>query len=230
MAEVDNSNDDIEARVLNAASELFVHFGYDKTTVNDIAAKAGVSKSTIYLRWKKKEDVFRALLVRESRLVMQDWIDRVEADPNGGTYGGWMRHALVSSFSNPFLTAMYKQDRRILGSMIDRSGQAQMFLQRQALFLRFFKAMQDANVVRKDINAHALTYLMNSMQFGLLYFADVVPPEHTPELSEVWEVMVEMVERLVTPEGGGNSEAGKMIVRQFMEEVRGWLEVFANQK
>ena len=44
MTEADNSRDDIEKRVLDAASELFVHFGYDKTTMNDIASKAGVAK------------------------------------------------------------------------------------------------------------------------------------------------------------------------------------------
>ena len=226
MAEVDNSNDDIEARVLDAASELFVHFGYDKTTVNDIAAKAGVAKSTIYLRWKKKEDVFRALLVRESRIVVQDWIERVEADPKGGTYGGWMRHAVASSFSNPFLMAMYKQDRRMLGSMIQRLGETEMFVQRQAMFLHFFSAMQAANAVRKDIDAHALTYLMNSMQFGLIHFAEVIPPEHTPELSRVWEVMVEMVERLVTPEDGGDAEAGKVVVKHVMEQIKRQLDAF----
>jgi AcrR family transcriptional regulator len=229
MIEADNTNDDIEKRVLDAASELFVRFGYDKTTMNDIANKAGVAKSTIYLRWKKKEDVFRALLIREGRLVTNDWVKRVEADPKGGTFGGWMHHALVSSFSNPFLKAMYKQDRRILGTMLERKGQTEMFLQRQALFMHFIKAMQDANAVRQDVDAHALTYLLNSMQFGLIHFADVVPPEHTPELSRVWEVMLEMVERLVTPEDGGDVEAGKVVVQGFMEQVQRMLDEFEKE-
>lgn len=226
MSETDNNTDDIEARVLDAASELFVRYGYDKSTMNDIASKASVAKSTIYLRWKKKEDVFRALLFRESRLVTEEWIDRVEADPKGGTYGAWMRHALVSTFSNPFLTAMYKQDRRVLGSMIERLGQTDLYQQRLAMFLHFFKAMQDANAIRKDIDAHALTYLMNAIQFGLIHFVDVIPPEQTPDLSSVWEVLVEMVERLVTPEDGGDAEAGKIVVRQFMQQVRQRLDEF----
>ena len=226
MSETDNSNDDIEKRVLDAASDLFVHYGYDKTTMNDIANKAGVAKSTIYLRWKKKEDVFRALLVRESRLVTKDWMARVDADPKGYTYGGWMRHALASSFGNPFLKAMYKQDRRVLGVMLERRGQTEMFLQRQAMFMHFLKAMQDANAVRKDIDAHALTYLLNSLQFGLIYFADAIPQEHTPELSRVWEVMLEMVEQFVTPPNGGDAEAGKIVVRQFMEQVKRLLDEF----
>jgi AcrR family transcriptional regulator len=229
MSETDSSHDDIEKRVLDAASDLFVHFGYDKTTMNDIASKARVAKSTIYLRWKKKEDVFRALLVRESRLVTKEWLARVEADPQGYTYGGWMRHALASSFANPFLMAMYKQDRRILGAMLERRGQTEMFIQRQAMFMHFFKAMQDAGAVRKDVDAHALTYLMNSMQFGLIHFAGVIPPEHTPDMSRVWAVMLEMVERLVTPEDGGNTEAGRAVVRHFMQQVQRLLDEFEKE-
>ncbi|MDQ7027209.1 MAG: TetR/AcrR family transcriptional regulator [Anaerolineae bacterium] len=229
MPQIDNSTDDIEARVLDAASELFIRYGYDKSTMNDIASNAGVAKSTIYLRWKKKEDVFRALLIRESCLVTEEWIDRVEADPKGGTYGAWIRHATVATFSNPFLTALYKQDRRVLGSMIERLGQTDLYQQRQAMFLHFFEALQDANAVRKDLDAHVLTYLLNSLQFGLIHFADVIPPQQTPDLSRVWEVLVEMVERLVTPEDGGDAEAGKVVVRQFMQQVRQRLDEFEKQ-
>ena len=42
MAKSDNK--EREQRILDAAAELFVHYGYDKTTVSDIARQAGVSK------------------------------------------------------------------------------------------------------------------------------------------------------------------------------------------
>ncbi|MEM7028378.1 MAG: helix-turn-helix domain-containing protein, partial [Chloroflexota bacterium] len=39
-----SDNKEREERILDAASNLFVHYGYDKTTVDDIAREAGVSK------------------------------------------------------------------------------------------------------------------------------------------------------------------------------------------
>ena len=55
-----------EQRILDAASRLIAHYGYDKTTVSDVAREAGVSKGAIYLHWKSKTALFEALLFRET--------------------------------------------------------------------------------------------------------------------------------------------------------------------
>src|SRR5579884_3269032 len=52
-------------RILDAASELVLRWGYKKTTIDDIAKQAGVAKGTIYLHWKTREELFLALLTRE---------------------------------------------------------------------------------------------------------------------------------------------------------------------
>ena len=56
--------DERAQRILAAATRLILHYGYDKTTMSDIAAAANVSKSTLYLYWQSKEELFRALLTR----------------------------------------------------------------------------------------------------------------------------------------------------------------------
>jgi AcrR family transcriptional regulator len=47
-----------------AALELFVERGYAATRLDDVAARAGVSKGTLYLYFANKEDLFKAV-VRE---------------------------------------------------------------------------------------------------------------------------------------------------------------------
>lgn len=39
-------------RILDAAAELVLRWGYKKTTIDDIAKQAKVAKGTIYLHWK----------------------------------------------------------------------------------------------------------------------------------------------------------------------------------
>jgi len=51
-------------RVLDATERLLARFGYDKTTVDDIAGEAGVSKRTIYLHFASKEAVALASIDR----------------------------------------------------------------------------------------------------------------------------------------------------------------------
>src|SRR5262249_47520630 len=51
--------------LISAAIELFAELGFAGTRLEDVAAKAGVSKATVYLYFKNKEDLFEAV-VREA--------------------------------------------------------------------------------------------------------------------------------------------------------------------
>jgi AcrR family transcriptional regulator len=46
-----------DARITAAAAELMLQRGFDRTTVDDVAAHAGVGKATVYRRWPSKEDL-----------------------------------------------------------------------------------------------------------------------------------------------------------------------------
>jgi AcrR family transcriptional regulator len=50
------------AAILKAATELFAHKGYDATTTDEIARKAGTSKGLIYHHFRSKEALLVALL------------------------------------------------------------------------------------------------------------------------------------------------------------------------
>jgi len=45
-------------RILEAATRLFTEQGYEGTSVDDIAAAAGVSKQTVYTHYESKENLF----------------------------------------------------------------------------------------------------------------------------------------------------------------------------
>lgn len=46
-----------DERITAAAAELLLQRGFDKMTVDDVAAKAGVGKATVYRRWPSKDDL-----------------------------------------------------------------------------------------------------------------------------------------------------------------------------
>lgn len=50
----------VRSDVLAAASELLMEVGYDKTSVEDVAARAGVHKTTVYRRWPTKPELIAA--------------------------------------------------------------------------------------------------------------------------------------------------------------------------
>ena len=62
-----------QARLLNAAEEVFVRDGYEAAQLDEIAARADRSKGAVYTHFKSKEDLFLALF--EHR--MKGFIDRL---------------------------------------------------------------------------------------------------------------------------------------------------------
>jgi AcrR family transcriptional regulator len=51
-----------QAAILAAAVKVFFQFGYRKTSMEDVAAAAQVSRQTLYLQFRDKERLFRAAL------------------------------------------------------------------------------------------------------------------------------------------------------------------------
>ena len=62
--------------LLAAALALFVERGYAATRLDDVAARAGVSKGTLYLYFASKEELFRAV-VRENLVPVLDEAEQI---------------------------------------------------------------------------------------------------------------------------------------------------------
>lgn len=56
-------------RILKTAQKLFARFGFNKTTVDEIAAAAHVAKSTLYHHFPGKQDIFRAVIEQEGQTL-----------------------------------------------------------------------------------------------------------------------------------------------------------------
>ena len=51
------------ALILNTARQLFLERGYDATSLDDVAAASGVSKTTVYNNFRDKTDLFSAVVL-----------------------------------------------------------------------------------------------------------------------------------------------------------------------
>jgi len=62
-----------QARLLDAAEEVFVRHGFEGAQLDEIAANAGRSKGAVYTHFKSKEDLFLALFEHRTR----SYVDRL---------------------------------------------------------------------------------------------------------------------------------------------------------
>jgi len=76
-------NDDIRTRLLNEARIIFARFGYNKTTVDEIAKAVGKGKSSFYYYFSSKEEIFKAVIDHEAFIFRTKLIESisVEASP-----------------------------------------------------------------------------------------------------------------------------------------------------
>ncbi len=52
-------------QILDGARRIFVRTGFDAASMNDVTREAGVSKSTLYVYFRSKEELFQALISEE---------------------------------------------------------------------------------------------------------------------------------------------------------------------
>ncbi|WP_290709283.1 TetR/AcrR family transcriptional regulator [Flavihumibacter sp. CACIAM 22H1] len=65
LSETSVGLDPVRKEILTGARELFIHFGFKKTTMEDIAKKIGRSKSSLYYYFKTKEEIFEAMALED---------------------------------------------------------------------------------------------------------------------------------------------------------------------
>jgi TetR/AcrR family transcriptional regulator, fatty acid metabolism regulator protein len=94
-----------EELILRAADELLLERGYHETSIDDIAARVGISKGTVYLHFASKEDLVCALLGRGIR-QLQATMDDILAAP--GTPREKL-HAILRQMSSGMLSRQRMQ-------------------------------------------------------------------------------------------------------------------------
>lgn len=64
--------------LLNVAEDLFARYGYDKTSVEDIAAGIGKSKTSIYYYFLGKQDMLKAVIEKEFTTIEKEFAAKTE--------------------------------------------------------------------------------------------------------------------------------------------------------
>lgn len=70
-----NPSNAVQERILEAAMTLFARYGFQRTSMADVAKASGVSRPTLYLRFCGKDEIFKAV----GRRLVGDALARARA-------------------------------------------------------------------------------------------------------------------------------------------------------
>jgi AcrR family transcriptional regulator len=208
-----------EERLLDAAVALLVRYGYRKTTIDDVAREAGVGKGTIYLHWKDKNELFRAAIWREQQRYSADLQRRIAADPQGGMLHRVTTHGMLAGMANPLMAAIISGKSDIFNGFL-RSTDPDFLNQLFGDADIYFAQLQQAGLVRPDIPAPVITYLVTALKVGLFNSADLVGKEHVPSVEQLTEWLSDLVRRWLEPEHIPDAgESGKTLWSDYLAKI-----------
>lgn len=108
---------------LDAARESILAVGWSRTTLTDVARRAGVSRMTLYRRWPDMGTLLGDLMTRE-------WGDLVHVDTTGSTALDRLVRSVVGTVqavrANPLFARIIELDpERLLPYLVERPGRSQ---------------------------------------------------------------------------------------------------------
>jgi AcrR family transcriptional regulator len=91
-------------QIIDAAIEVFGSKGLDTATVDQIAEAAGISKGTIYLYFKSKDEIFDVILTERSAIPQFiDWMNAAKISTESVDYS---LQSFFEQIGNKFLNSM----------------------------------------------------------------------------------------------------------------------------
>ncbi|MFF4617079.1 TetR/AcrR family transcriptional regulator [Nonomuraea jabiensis] len=199
-------------RILDATAELVLRWGYGKTTIEDVAKRAGVAKGTIYLHWKTRDELFAALLRRE-RVLMLAEVRQGAPATLGELYGGYARALL----RRPLLQALMRGDSDLLGKFTRQRQQAGQSPTMGLPLEAYVAELVKLGAVRAEPGDHAM--VANAVLYGFLFVPDGLRTEVEESADRIAFLVADTIDRAMStgrPLSGDDADAVARATLDFL--------------
>jgi AcrR family transcriptional regulator len=183
-------------RIMDAASELLLKWGYKRVTIDDVAAHAGIGKGTVYLHYRTREELFFSVILREQAGATEELIEAVRRDPRDALPHKLIRLKYLSVMRRPILRAVIAADPEILGRLADETRGSDVGKLLGLISADYFQLMIEHSLVRPGISAAELVYGMGAVTLGF-FTGDAFLGAFSgkPEVERIADILETAIER-----------------------------------
>jgi AcrR family transcriptional regulator len=169
-------SDERAQRVLDAAADLLVRWGFRRVTIDDVARHAGIGKGTVYLHFRSKEALFLTVLLRTHHALVGALADRMEAEPSAALPSELVRAAHLALAADAVARPLYLGDGEVLGRLAREAADTlgEIGVRRDALARDHFARLRAEGCLRTDLDVEAQLYTLSAIGAGF-FFVDALP-------------------------------------------------------
>lgn len=162
-------------RLLDAAADLLVRWGYQRVTVADVAAEAGIGKGTVYLHYRTKEALFLGVLLRIQGVVMLRMIERMDRDPAAAMPARAVRDLYRELLDDPVTRRLYLGDAEVLGRLAHEAAATlgEIAALRARAGHEWFALLRAAGLLRTDQTIDAQLRVFAAVTSGFFFLDGV---------------------------------------------------------
>jgi AcrR family transcriptional regulator len=186
-------------RILDSARDLLLRWGYRRVTIDELAARAGVGKGTIYLHWRSREEVFHAVSAREAAAMTQAIVDAAQNDPAEVTLHRYLRRLFVEAMGRPVLRAIYTRDADTLDKFLVAANHQRLEETKLGVNRDYLGVLAAEGLLRSDLNPSDLDYTLPTIVFGFFAAEPFLPPALQLSLSQKADQLADTVRRAFEP-------------------------------
>ena len=153
-------------RILDAAADLVLRWGYKRVTIEEVAKAAGIGKGTVYLHFRNRTELFVSMLVRDSVQVTERMGDAVIRDPRMILPAEQAAMVYLEVMRRPLLRAMFSRNVDVLGDLAVDPSMQPLRRVKIDLFGDLFQVLREHGLVRTDLDLESQRLLMSAVQAG----------------------------------------------------------------
>ncbi|HEU0089234.1 MAG TPA: helix-turn-helix domain-containing protein [Pseudonocardiaceae bacterium] len=190
-----------ESRILDAAGELLLTYGYRKVTVEDVARRAGVGKGTVYLHWASKLELFAAVLIRDAAVIVAEQLAAFRANPAGIRLHCTMRGLFLLVMRRPLARAFYTGDTEVLGALgTDTKIGLQVAADKAVMMPRYLAVLHEHGLLADDPAIDpSLLYRLSAAVTGFFVLERLIPAAVDIDLEAKADALATTVRRSFEP-------------------------------
>lgn len=188
------NKDEVREKVIVISGELFRKNGIKSITMDDVAAKLGMSKRTLYEMFKDKETLLRECILRQQRLMSEYVNELMSASMNVIEVMLSCYQRSVENFRNT--NYRFFEDIKKYPGLSDLLHKTRELESDEAM--AYFRLGVEQGLFRNDVNFVIMNFLLHE-QINILIHTDICDQFSFMEVYEV--IMLTYIRGLCTDKG-----------------------------